>query len=354
MMSRFVMVVLVAGLGVTLPSEPECRSVIGSLQHWANERVATAFSWSPTADGGSLGEHRQPRPRLFVARRMAREAAQVGEFVGPRVATVLRSRRVANDLTRAEAGPVILPRILITTGLLERMGQAQVVATSQPAKPTTPVEHPSWPVGMESFDSVPPLGEGAMPALAWELERMREQVAAVRAEPTQLAPSTPMASTLPSPSSNADLKDMGDVDDWDYGTVASPVVVSVPVQSEPDFEPIELCGEVAWDLDDQPAAEPLVIASASADRTPSWTPMEIPDTLDQGVAYDLNRASEGLPTQAWPTSSARGGLVKQAETTPAGPKGLETVGHAVELTRAALGAWLGVLKSTEVRVVTIR
>ncbi len=354
MMSRFVMVVLVAGLGVTLPSEPECRRVIGSLQHWASERVATAFSWSPTADGESpAGEPRQPRPRLFVARRMAREAAQGREFVGPRVATALRNGRGVKNPIDAGVGPVILPRILITTGLLERMGQAQVVVPNQVAASTAPVEHLSWPVGMEPFDSVPPLGEGPMSSLAWELERMREQVAAIRAEPSRLVASTPVSGTIQFPPNDADHHDGDDVDDWDYATIASPVVVSAPVQPEADFEPVELCGEVAWELDDQPNAEPLV-AAATANVAPSWAPMEIPDTLDQGVAYDLNRASEGLPTLARSTSFDQGSMAKHEGTTPARPVGLDSVGHAVELTRAALGAWLGVIKSTEVRVVTIR
>lgn len=347
MLSRLVMVVVVAALGVTVPSGPEFRRVFGAIQHWAATRLAMFDTWTPGRDGRVvLAGNRPPRPRLMVVPGLAKAVASGAEFVGPRVTTVLRARRASREIPVMGMGPVILPRMLVTRGLMERLAPATVAKVERPAPPPSATPARPRSSATEPFEGPILASEGVALALAWDLERRLETVTVERPEPLEVKSPADVASTAA-----PDLEESVGEDAWESFEIPAPLVVQEAPRPEVDFEPLELCGEVAWEpaYDATDADHPATVRNAEK----SWEPMEWPKDLDQGVAYELNRASDGLSRAGAPV------VAPVAASAPRSPQRVEapgsaTVIQAVRLTREALGAWLGVIRATEMRVVTIR
>ena len=80
-------------------------------------------------------------------------------------------------------------------------------------------------------------------------------------------------------------------------------------------------------------------------RTQRFEPIKVPADLESGIAYELNRASEGLdivPSEVHTISDARP-AIPASEPTAHSEGNHASIGKALSLTRDAAFAWMNVL-----------
>jgi hypothetical protein len=99
-------------------------------------------------------------------------------------------------------------------------------------------------------------------------------------------------------------------------------------------------------------ATPVPPAAVAVLETPSFEPAEVGDDLYPGLAYELNRASEGAPLPAQEVAQAAlaptSGQPKSKSPTPG-----ERLAAAVRLTNQAVSAWVGLLRH-DVTIASVR
>jgi hypothetical protein len=99
-------------------------------------------------------------------------------------------------------------------------------------------------------------------------------------------------------------------------------------------------------------ATPVPPAAVAVLETPSFEPAEVGDDLYPGLAYELNRASEGAPLPAEAVAQAAlaptSGQPKSKSPTPG-----ERLAAAVRLTNQAMSAWVGLLRH-DVTIASVR
>ncbi|MEO6807921.1 MAG: hypothetical protein ABI353_02280 [Isosphaeraceae bacterium] len=91
------------------------------------------------------------------------------------------------------------------------------------------------------------------------------------------------------------------------------------------------------------ATDATPLPTVAALETPSFEPVEVGDDLYPGLAYELNRASEGTPLPAQAVAlAAPAPTPEQPEAETSSPG--ERLATAVRLTNQAVSAWVGLLR----------
>ncbi len=217
MVSRLLILATVAGLGVTLPSEPEVRQFFSIVQHWAATRLAFFDTWTPEHSTEVINPLRRVPVRELVSSSTTKKStpaagttqAQSKPTVMPRVRTILLLGSEMRKKLAAGDGRATLPRSLVTTGLIARtvLEPRESVAVREAfANPFTPIASvraatatppATTPVlGMEPAVTASVRAATAMPDATTPVLGMEPAAtASVRAATAMPAATTPAATT---------------------------------------------------------------------------------------------------------------------------------------------------------------
>jgi hypothetical protein len=276
---RMVLVGVVAGLGLTLPTGRQFTSWKDSAQSWASARLAAWDAQMPADENAFV---------LVV------EPASIAADSVPRVGQ-------KSDLPAADA-----PKTVVSAPTTPAL-------TGENDPKTTPTD---LAVGLETPTSPTPLTESEVvePALstldsAFGIAQ-NEVVSAFAADEKAIVAANPPA----------------------------PAPAGAPSIATP-FEPLEVGDNfyegLAYELNR--GSEGL---SLSHEEVARFEPLEVADDLYAGVAYALNREAEGLDLPAQP-EPPRPTVVRLEDMRPATTDSRLT--HAVRLTRDAVYAWANLL-----------
>ncbi|HZW33697.1 MAG TPA: hypothetical protein VFF52_23450 [Isosphaeraceae bacterium] len=377
MISRLVLVGMVAGLGVTLPSWPECESWCQSAQEWASARLADWDTWRPReADSSRQAKTPIPAEREVRPVPVATAVARPGDSKTGPTRAPSPAIEAASDPTPGPQAIAAHPTAVADDPVADVALELNRWAEGLDIQPSTIVSRSS------SFVRVPVAARGLA---AWE-----DVIASCRT-----AEASGVAETI------ADLfeENPDGYEPSDEG-LASSVAVEPTVRAvQPKCDPIE--PPSSWDRAEGIAEElnrfaegigigigPEATSNPIA-RSPQGEPIATMPP-ESGIADELNRASEGLDltlpgrgdlqhpapqlltsedaSGAAPASSSRPG-VQARQTNPdlpadRFPAGGEPTVHrapahsgldqAIRLTRDAAFAWMDVLKGPTGVTMTLR
>jgi len=295
MISRLVLVSIVAVLGVSLPSRLDCEEWFTSVRTWA---IAQLANWDTctsktSRDGGSSIVWRAPTVPRF---RPARTTASVAVACEPIPVVEGLGNGIADELNRMAEGWDAPPSSLMSEGA--------------------------------SADFSPiSAGDSIELKMAFELCRLAENSMAGEA--------------VCSRSMKEEREDVYEMTDEVLASDIQPESLANAKRLE--FEPIEPIAGLAMGTADalNRAADGLeVVAAGVAARTvqaPTIEPIDVPADLESGTAYELNRQADGLSIARFPTS----GPANQAEARRTHDD--SSFGNALRLTREAAFAWANLL-----------
>ena len=403
MISRLVLVGMVAALGISLPSWPECESWFHSAREWASAQLADWDTWRPReTDSCRLADAPAPAPREFRPRPAGSVVARGGDSRTGPFATA-PSRTLGAPSGRHPGGETV-------TGIGQTPGPKALafhpIAVDDHPVADFALELNRWAEGLDIQPSMIASRASAtdrapVPARdsdAWELviascrsaeaSGLSGTVAApVGAHPARIGASDPIADLFEENPEGYEPSAEG---------LASSVVGELPagavrLRFDPIEPPADLAGGIAEELNrfaegigDRPEEtwDRLV-------RSPRFEPIEATDA-ESGIAYELNRASEGLElvlprlenpdppapqlltrgrtSGADPASPSRPGLQARlpkldprADRFPGGGEpnanrapANSGLGQAIRLTRDAAFAWMDVLKGPARVTMTLR
>jgi hypothetical protein len=295
MISRLVLVGMVAALGVTLPSWPECEGWCQSAQEWASARLADWDTWRPR-EADSSHQAQPPIPAAREVRPMPVAAAVAGpgdSKTGPTPAPS-PAVKAASDQTPGPQAIAAHPIAVADHPVADLALELNRWAEGLDIQPSTIVSRAS------SSDRVP---VPARSLAAWE-----DVIASCRA-----AEVSGVAQTI------TDLfEENPDGYEPSEEGLASSVAVEPTVGAvQPKFDPIEppsswdRAGGIAEELNRFAEGIGIGIGPEATSnpiaRSPQGEPIAtMPPEL--GIADELNRASEGLD----PTLPGRGDLLHPA------------------------------------------
>lgn len=293
---RLILVGVVAGLGLTLPTGKQFEAWKVSAQTWMNARLA---EWD------------EPMPAdesAFVL--IAEPTATAADASQPPLASETPAPEIRTESAHAETAAPEIP------------------AASQPAVPTDlalGLDLPTAPMPIEETDPKPaPAGPSTTLGLDGAFDVAQH---AVLSDFRRHQPATVATSNSEGPTAT--------------GTAAR----------SPRFGPVELdenlYAGVAYALNH--GADGLTVPPTDARPSRGFEPLEVGNDLYTGVAYELNRKAEGLDPSTAPETT-RLTLAQVGET-----KSLESADrltHAVRLTREAMNAWANLLHGPAVVLIT--
>jgi hypothetical protein len=377
MLSRMILVGLVAVLGVSLPSRSDSGSWLTPAHDWVIAQLADWDTYTPGKDCGFIAtEAPDPLPR---------EATRAPERTNTTTSVAFDpipvTNGLADELNRLAGGLDILATV---TAIAESPVDSVVVSSSDSVE---------WKLAVElrriaetsasdepcSSQATPRAREAEMDPAIDEIFADASQVfapateaMATAAQPKSVSiaarPSCELAQTLVSQPCEADADPTIDEIFADGSQVFAPSEQamatagqseSASIAAQPIFElippPVDFETDIATELnlcgegvettfeDDAPTrSEPI--------RT--FDSIEVPADLDSGIAYELNRASEGLeialpeirkPSEA-PSPIPASATTANVQDEP--NSGNASIGKALGLTRDAALAWMNVLSGT--------
>jgi hypothetical protein len=328
MMTRLVLVGMVAALGITIPSWPEIQGWIGALHSWTACRLE---AW----DASRRSEADPVASAVMAAWRLPTFEPIVPDD---------RASGVADELNRVSEGLDVRPEATVAKG------RPYVKGTRSPATVRMRPEFPAMPAAdsvefkliVELFHAVERPNGGAGPAEAQVSQGRRRKpidaplVCAFTASSATVAPVNPVT--------------------------ASPVKVGSRLPtSRPKFDPIEPMAEADFDVAgvlnrfgegiELPAAGRVATRGAK----PAFVPIDPARTPCASLADELNRLSDGITIAPAtpgeddsripislssrtpvPSTTANGARPSQPRPSP-------EVAQAMRLTRDAVHAWLKIV-----------
>jgi hypothetical protein len=374
MISRLVLVGMVAALGLSIPSWSEFERGFSSFRSWTTAQLAEWDTWQPREDD-SITVPEMPSPPRLEIRRVVTSPVVTGEQQ-----PAPRSRLESSE--RAVEGPSDCRIVATVSSLVERQPSRTAIAFV----PIT-VENDLTPDVADEFNRMCE-GLEIRPTMPVETETSTHEVSLGSRNPVTTDDLTSVASsisvelrlalrlcrftetsrvdqTLPNSSdvNQETLQASNSVDDIfdenpagyepaEEGLASDVRQQPITMAVKPTFELIEPSDEVTDQiarelnrLTDGITITPEVRATHPA-RRPSFEPIVLAENLDSGVAYELNRASEGfgivLPKtgRASQRESAR---TTHSESQPVPDTGDGNLRRAVRMTRDAARAWMDVL-----------
>jgi hypothetical protein len=286
---RLVLVSVVAGLGLTLPTGIQVGDWQDAAHSWVNERLAEWDARMP-ADENAFVLVAEPAPPQAVA--------------------------IPANLSPATDGPI-----------------SEVVAVTAPETSATDA------MTVPAIDFSEGLEAPNAPAAIEEADVVAEVSPSLKTEDLDAAFGVAQGDVIAGFAADQ------------LARVAT-AEVTVPVADRPvgppRFEPLEikenLYEGVAYDLNREAEGLTLVVTTVAPKASPAvprFEPMQVADDLYEGVAYALNREADGLSSGAR-NEVASGTIAKRAEKPQSsGEHGRLT--HAVRLTREAVFAWANLL-----------
>lgn len=128
--------------------------------------------------------------------------------------------------------------------------------------------------------------------------------------------------------------------DAEFAAIVDDMALAFAAEPTPDIVFPAIVDEMAKSF----AADLARIAPAQVDPAPrsllAFEPLEVPDDLESGVAFALNRESQGVGLTPEPVALE-----------PHSPAGSERLASAVRLTGQAAAAWMAVLRGSGASVV---
>ena len=319
MLSRMILVGLVAVLGVSLPSRSESVGWLTSAHAWV---IAQLAEWDTDIPGEDLGlivtEVPDPSPR---------EATPAETRTNTKASVAFELIPIDDDLD---------------TGLADELNR-MAEGLDIPATTTAITEAPTDFVAVPSSESI---------ELKLVVELCRIAEASTHSE-TPSSPSIPQPCETDSvPAIDEIFADVSQVfAPPEPGLTASIQPEPPPTAARPEFEPIR----PLVDLEPDTAAELNRFAEGieihAEDTAPgpvrigTFEPIQVPADLESGIAYELNRASEGLeivPPEVRALGDARP-PIPGSEPADHSEGNHASLGKALSLTRDAALAWMNVL-----------
>jgi hypothetical protein len=326
MISRMILVGLVAVLGVSFPSQSESGGWLTSAHDWV---VAQLAEWDTYMPGDEccivVTEVSESSPRVLTPA-AGRTSTTASVAFQPIPTVDDGANRIADELNRFGESPDI------------------------PATTTATAESPTDFAAVSSCDSIEL-------KLAVELCRTAEAPARDETIDSPALPGLREAEEDPAfDDLFADASDVFAPAEQGLAAIAQPVPAAIAAR--PAFELIRPLA----DFESDTAAELNRLAEGLGDvpsrpaQAGTFEPIKVPADLELGIAYELNRASEGL-------ESAVPGLRKLGEARPPIPANAPaalpednrkdaSIGKALGLTRDAALAWMNVLSGMTPVMVT--
>jgi hypothetical protein len=318
MVLRLVLVGLVAGLGLSIPSRRDVEILARHAQTWLNDRLAEWDSQAPV-DEGTYIIVAEP---VATPERAAERAVEQPTVSDSAFAVVVDDMVASFARTEQVAGPSATTEVLEATAEIAPAEASAGLAIALPTEPAAD-DSPESPVTELAFDDV--MVETTL-AFAADLAEQGTEATA----PSALAAMENLASALeagdPAPAAAP-----APISDAVFETVMNETASAFAAEAalETLMTEVGLFDTVA------PAAPAQV---AVVDREAS---AEVVEDLYPGEAYALNRLSDGLSESPAPTVVASAAPTPAAAPAPAGRADRWT--HAVRLTREAVYAWASLL-----------
>ncbi len=361
MISRMILVGLVAVLGVSLPSRSESGGWLTSAHDWVMTQLAEWDTYTPEEDGCFIVTE-EPDPLPQGATQATAHANTTASFAFDfiPVANDL-AKGLADELNRLAKG---LDTLATTNALAESPSDFVAVSSSDSIELKLAVElrriaEASASVETLSSKATPRPREAASDPAIDEIFADSSQVFA----PTELGRVAAVEPLVPQPrEAGADIAIDGlfaDVSQvfapTDQGTATIAQPEPAPIAARPIIELVQPLLDLETDI----AAELNRFAEGIAIRLENAWPrpvrirtfelIKVPADLESGIAYELNRASEGLgsiPPEARKVGDALPRIpasepVAHLEGSP--NHGEASIGKALSLSRDAAFAWMNVL-----------
>jgi hypothetical protein len=338
---RLVLVGVVASLGLSLPSGETLEAWTRSSQAWINARLA---EWESrrTVDEGAfvfVAKGDDPAPRTCPVADLAAEDHSANALMEEWISTALKAPTLTSTTTPTPVAETSKGMEIVNEpGECEGSRPPAPLSTSKLAE-TTPPQHPTWleidfQLWMESLE----LEESRVSEPA---EPRPATVALADAKQLDQAFNTAVDEMIASfrqdieTASKAAAQARAEELDKTFNAAVDEMIASFHQNQDQDRAPATV-----------QAAEPRMAHAAS----PAFEPMDVDDNYYRGVAYELNRASEGIVRPA----PAPAPVVKtEAQSTTAGASPRDSrLATAVRLTREAVNAWASLLHGPAVVTIT--
>jgi hypothetical protein len=309
MVSRLLLVGMVATLGVTLPSRSECEGWFSSVQSWASAQLADWDAWQPR-EGDPCPVAETPIRITFEAipqpsdpRVIADGSQETAGATLNRSSALIRkegARRLSGDGSMSgrpspQIEPIALEPIAVAedadTGVADQLNrESERLEIGQTRAGRTEVRVDSATVMPSAHPELRLLTE-----LCLIVEKAGDAEKLIHPEvhsPRVIRPSVPEDAVFERITNRLEL--------FSEDLAASPPANSLPVGSRVTFDPIELPADLGIGIADElnRFAEGLAAnANGPASKpaqAPQFEPIDVDEDLDSGTAYALNRASEGL------------------------------------------------------------
>ena len=356
MISRLVLVGMVAALGLSIPSWSEFERGFNSFRSWTTAQLAEWDTWRPREDD-SITVPEVPAPSRLETSPVVASPVVMGE---PRngQAGVMGSSIVVRQPSRTDIAFVpITAANDLASGIADeliRMAEGLEIPPAMPVKAEARTHEASLdsrnPVTADDFTS-------AASSISVELRLALGLCRFAEASRDDQTPPNPTDVDQETLQAGNPVDDIFDENPAGYEPAEEGLASDVRQQpitkaAEPSFELIEPSDEVtdqiATELNrllDGMTVTPEVRATHPA-RRPRFEPIVLAENLDSGTAYELNRASEGLgivPPKAGPAGQRESARTTRAESQPVPDPGDENLRRAVRMTRDAARAWMDVL-----------
>ncbi|MFI5455581.1 MAG: hypothetical protein ACHRXM_09030 [Isosphaerales bacterium] len=401
MLLRLALVGMVAALGVTLPSQPKCERWFDSAQNWASGILADWDTWKPREGNddcllGARGRTDCPQCRLARARLAADERNPATAAEPAAIATVsyamrLGARRAAEPREALPSQPenresIALEPIVLDEDLFSRVAfQLNRMAEGIGIPTACPVPPPPAPAPPTVVDTTPLALEPIAASDDLELSVLGELCRVALETRAPVSPARVAARKprdVEQPDDDSFVCGAGDLDETLSTQVAAskPMPAVTPETAGGDFvalseTDLDFCSGNACLLDrfieDAPTPPPVALLAdlpqdvfgpspkttlAEAPRVASGPPRAAAPRVTSGrrgvvaladLPRDVFAPPEPSPTSRQDTSSSSRSIVGRGSAQP-------RLGHAVELTREALYAWMNVLTGPALVDVTSR
>lgn len=345
---RFILVGLVAGLGLTLPSLDRISSFGRSAHTWANARMAE-WDASMPSDEGTFVVVSEASPVEVESTDTVEATPAVTD---PTTATTTLPNPEAPAATADAAPASNLPTSTQTVTEYLPIDSTELTGgLSLPTEPMVLDQSPA-PVAMAAVEVLtatqPPIDldrafEAAQERTLADFGRDLTAIAAAAREAAALASAQESAAR-----EAAKLKANQEAA-IAAATREAAAITAATCETGTGFEPIEIgenlyCGMAyhlnrgAEGLDTKagPVSSPAPVVVETPRTGPAFEPIEVADDLYSGVAFALNREAEGQPSPVVEVATGK--------TEPREPVAVrKPIFQAISLTREAVSAWAKVL-----------
>ncbi|HEY2155221.1 MAG TPA: hypothetical protein VGH33_06295 [Isosphaeraceae bacterium] len=133
--------------------------------------------------------------------------------------------------------------------------------------------------------------------------------------------------------------------DAEFAAIVDDMVLAFAAEPKPDVAFSAIVDDMAANFADETARVAAPRVDPAPRRLVAFEPLDVPDDLETGVAFALNRDSQGVGVTPEPIAADRAkvALSPSGPTVPGRP---ERLASAVRLTGQAAAAWMAVLRGS--------